>query len=113
MTTGSAAENLAGHAVEKKDERVEKRRALGRGLESLLPGPRVVSSPQARVANLENSTSVVDTGGAGEIDARRTGMSDPHESVPAVAVPTLEPEEPGEVISIQAVAETRIPQNLV
>jgi ParB family chromosome partitioning protein len=33
MTTG-AAENVAG--------RVEKRRALGRGLESLLPGPRVV-----------------------------------------------------------------------
>ena len=34
-------------AAEKKDEKVEKRRALGRGLESLLPGPRVVtpSSP--------------------------------------------------------------------
>ena len=43
MTT-SAAENLAGHpAIEKKEEKVEKRRALGRGLESLLPGPRVVS----------------------------------------------------------------------
>ncbi len=42
MTT-SAAENLAGHpAIEKKEEKVEKRRALGRGLESLLPGPRVV-----------------------------------------------------------------------
>ena len=43
MTT-SAAEKLAGHAVEKKEEKVEKRRALGRGLESLLPGPRVVQS---------------------------------------------------------------------
>ena len=42
MTT-SAAENLAGHpTIEKKEEKVEKRRALGRGLESLLPGPRVV-----------------------------------------------------------------------
>ncbi|MCU1301347.1 MAG: ParB/RepB/Spo0J family partition protein [Candidatus Sulfotelmatobacter sp.] len=30
-------------AAEKKDERVEKRRALGRGLESLLPGPRAVT----------------------------------------------------------------------
>jgi ParB family transcriptional regulator, chromosome partitioning protein len=29
--------------AEKKDEKVEKRRALGRGLESLLPGPRVVA----------------------------------------------------------------------
>ena len=38
MTT-NAAENLAGR-VDK--EKVEKRRALGRGLESLLPGPRVV-----------------------------------------------------------------------
>jgi hypothetical protein len=47
MTTTSAAENLAGRTVEKKDEKVEKRRALGRGLESLLPGPRVVApAPQ-------------------------------------------------------------------
>ena len=36
MTT-TAAENLAG-----QKEKVEKRRALGRGLESLLPGPRAV-----------------------------------------------------------------------
>ena len=40
MTT-SAAENTAGRAGEK--DKVEKRRALGRGLESLLPGPRVVA----------------------------------------------------------------------
>src|ERR1700686_3725383 len=40
MTT-SAAENTAGRAGEK--DKVEKRRALGRGLESLLPGPRVVT----------------------------------------------------------------------
>lgn len=43
MTTTAAAENLAGRpAAEKKDEKVEKRKALGRGLASLLPGPRVV-----------------------------------------------------------------------
>lgn len=36
----NTAENLAGK------ERVEKRRALGRGLESLLPGPRVVQAPR-------------------------------------------------------------------
>jgi ParB family chromosome partitioning protein len=42
MTT-SAAEKVAGHpGIEKKDEKAEKRRALGRGLASLLPGPRVV-----------------------------------------------------------------------
>ena len=38
MTT-SAAESAAGRVADK--EKVEKRRALGRGLESLLPGPRV------------------------------------------------------------------------
>jgi len=52
--TNAAAENLAGRAGEahkvgdalkdKDKEKVEKRRALGRGLESLLPGPRVVAS---------------------------------------------------------------------
>src|SRR3984885_1643373 len=41
MTT-SAAENTVGRAADK--EKVEKRRALGRGLESLLPGPRGVPS---------------------------------------------------------------------
>jgi ParB family chromosome partitioning protein len=44
LMTTSAAENLAGHGVEKKEEKAERRRALGRGLESLLPGPRVVAS---------------------------------------------------------------------
>ena len=38
MTT--AAGHVTGHTAEK--EKVEKRRALGRGLDSLLPGPRVV-----------------------------------------------------------------------
>jgi hypothetical protein len=54
MTNTAAAENLAGRAGEKKDEKVEKRRALGRGLESLLPGPRVVSSPESRVPSPES-----------------------------------------------------------
>ena len=37
MTNTAAAEKMAGDK-----EKVEKRRALGRGLESLLPGPRAV-----------------------------------------------------------------------
>jgi ParB family transcriptional regulator, chromosome partitioning protein len=44
--TITAATNLAGS--EKKEEKVEKRRALGRGLESLLPGPRVVAPAEPR-----------------------------------------------------------------
>src|SRR5260370_36604279 len=47
MATTTAAET-AGHPAEK--EKVEKRRALGRGLESLLPGPRVVAGPAASAA---------------------------------------------------------------
>jgi hypothetical protein len=47
MTTTSAAE--------KKDEKVEKRRALGRGLESLLPGPRVVA-PAAGAGGADQSS---------------------------------------------------------
>src|SRR6202011_1660758 len=41
--TISAAGNASGRVGDK--EKVEKRRALGRGLESLLPGPRVVGAP--------------------------------------------------------------------
>jgi len=56
MTTSSAAEKVAGQGIAKKDEKVEKRRALGRGLESLLPGPRVVvPSTESRVPGTEQS----------------------------------------------------------
>src|SRR3982074_823507 len=41
----TTAAEAAGHPAEKEKEKVEKRRALGRGLESLLPGPRVVTPP--------------------------------------------------------------------
>src|SRR5271156_4892481 len=110
MTTSAAAEKVAGQLVEKKDEKVEKRRALGRGLESLLPGSRAVApggaggpvqggvggSEQqvprlarndkgdgAGVATLEPSVS-------GEIAASRTGVSDPHELAAGAAVSTLD-----------------------
>ncbi len=45
---------VAVQKVEKKDEKVEKRRALGRGLESLLPGPRVVA-PAGAVPAVKDS----------------------------------------------------------
>jgi ParB family chromosome partitioning protein len=136
MTT-SAAENLAGRGVEKKDEKVEKRRALGRGLESLLPGPRAVVPPatgggagqdsssggEKQVPHFVRNDNGARAAASEELEASRTGVSDPHEQSPGhaadaagqprAAVPTLEPalegDEPlpGEVISIQAVAETR------
>jgi ParB family chromosome partitioning protein len=138
MTT-SAAENLAGHPVEKKDEKVEKRRALGRGLESLLPGPRVVKSTEYPVPSTESSapqalkpeSSPAVSGTAEavpfprsgeqqpaseEMEAGRTGVSDPHEHLQHGHIQHEHVHDealPGEVISIQAVAETRIPANLV
>ncbi len=128
MTT-SAAENLAGHGVEKKEEKVEKRRALGRGLESLLPGPRVVvpvREPQVadgaagdgageqQIPHFVRNDKTPGSNASGDkgsevLDATRTepalslpkGVSDPHEQLPA---------ESAEVISIQAMA---MPANMV
>ena len=61
MTT-VAAGNLAGEK-DKDKEKMEKRRALGRGLASLLPGPRVV--PQApAVASASAPASAGHSGGA-------------------------------------------------
>jgi len=119
LMTTSAAENLAGNpALEKKEEKVEKRRALGRGLESLLPGPRVVSSTQypvpssgtsgvgdgageTKVPRFARDDNGAETTASVEMDASRTGVSDPHEPLPA---------ENAEVISIQAMA---MPANMV
>jgi ParB family chromosome partitioning protein len=44
-------------AAEKKEEKVEKRKALGRGLASLLPGPRVVTSTESRTPSGAGSVS--------------------------------------------------------
>jgi ParB family chromosome partitioning protein len=143
MTT-TAAEKVGTAASPKKEEKVEKRRALGRGLESLLPGPRVVASPESRVQSTDAGgvvAPVEDRGDGGEkqvphfvrndngleqppvseqMEATRTGASALHEYATSAAVPTLAVPEyeadgvvPGEVISIQAVAETRIPGNVV
>ena len=76
MTTG-AAENTAGRAGDK--EKGEKRRALGRGLESLLPGPRAVVGT-ARPAGAPTSSRGDAT--AGEL--RSAGR-------PGAAVPTQVP----------------------
>ncbi len=109
-------------AAEKKDEKVEKRRALGRGLESLLPGPRVVAPSSV-------GAPVQDSGGAGEkqvphfvrndkspagntpqeLDATRAGA--PFDSAQGRSAPhDHAPHERDEVISIQAQA---MPGNLV
>jgi ParB family chromosome partitioning protein len=101
MTT-TAAEKVAGHPVEKKEEKVEKRRALGRGLGALLPGPRVVAEQPSAVSHQLSAIGPTD----GPLDSaqgrqpraafppleepasqegdaeRQTGVSGPHEPGP-------------------------------
>ena len=120
--------------AEKKDEKVEKRKALGRGLASLLPGPRAVASGEPRVAESETKVPRFardDKNGVGrdgengvELDDRNgaerdhsgltsTAMGAPSESTSPPSAkdakdgaPTPE-EQAGEVISIQAQADPR------
>jgi ParB family transcriptional regulator, chromosome partitioning protein len=101
MTISAAAENLAGRAAaQKKDEKVEKRRALGRGLESLLPGPRVVGpSTESRVVSTESSAP---QGLKPESSSTANGTAE--------AVPFPTSLAPSDVISIYAEA---MPANLV
>ena len=83
IVTTATAGHLAGHP-EKDKEKVEKRRALGRGLESLLPGPRVVRPPQANSAQDVSAASAVpvsrvttgaEAPGSGGADAALKGRS--------------------------------------
>ena len=108
MANTVAAEKLAGPA---EKEKIEKRRALGRGLESLLPGPRVVSPGQGGGAGdkqqvphfVRNDKAVAgstdgSTSGAGGDSGTRAGAPAPHPPGPHVAMPER-------IDSIQAVVE--------
>jgi ParB family transcriptional regulator, chromosome partitioning protein len=123
MTNAAAVEKVAGHPAEK--EKMEKRRALGRGLESLLPGPRVVSGVVAPVrdsggageqqiphglAPVRNDKALSDEGTAGDVPAAAES-AELRSGQPGAAVSTFGPDE---TITIQAVADTsRTPGNLV
>ncbi|MGB8012775.1 MAG: ParB/RepB/Spo0J family partition protein [Terriglobales bacterium] len=62
MTSSNAAVDKTPAGTEKgHDKLAEKRRALGRGLESLLPGPRVVAASTLPVATSAASTSSTPT----------------------------------------------------
>src|SRR5271156_744599 len=108
-------------AAEKKDEKVEKRRALGRGLASLLPGPRVVGSSvgsavqdtghggEKQVPHFvrsdkaeESGTAGVEASAASESEATRTGVSAPHEHVSDI-IPIQAPAAHQHVVSSLAV----------
>ena len=131
MTT-TATENLAG----REKEKVEKRRALGRGLESLLPGPRAVpvapgqtggaTGKQQIPHSVRNDKgvgeaipgvirAVAEEGGEGAESESPLLAKDARNGAPGangaiVSVPTG---EEAETITIFAQAESRMPANLV
>jgi ParB family chromosome partitioning protein len=119
MTTSTAG-NVAGQA-DKDKEKIEKRRALGRGLASLLPGPRVVPTAATQVEQASTSPLKTSTGLNGAPDqsigaaGTRAGVPAPHMPVPASAsdVEQRVPKESGEGIELNAAAESRTPGNLV
>ncbi len=127
MTTSAAVEKGAGQVVEK--DKVEKRRALGRGLESLLPGPRVVpvhdsgdaSGQQVprglapvrndKALNVDSATG--NAPAAGE-DAGLRPFDELRAGSGFTAEAAVSAFGPGETITIQAVADTsRTPGNFV
>ncbi len=93
-TTGAAAEKV----VVKPAEKMEKRRALGRGLESLLPGPRVVST-EHRVPSSEVADAV-----------RRPAAASAAAAEPPVGESGVagKSQVPFETVEIHAVAEGEI-----
>jgi ParB family transcriptional regulator, chromosome partitioning protein len=148
MTT-NAAEKLAADAAkddahkdkDKDKEKVEKRRALGRGLESLLPGPRVVTAPapkqvahvlapiviQARVESAAEPAEA-ELGSAGQpragVPPQTAAASHPMAGVPSKspllakdartgAPMSVADPEGNETITNSAQAESRMPGNLV
>ena len=109
MTT-AAAGNVAGHGAgkeqggDKEKEKMEKRRALGRGLASLLPGPRAVPPPAPPAA-------AVNVGSSGAAGAR-TGASAPQSPVPTssgVNPPSIAPSSPAPTAFASAAAASSSP----
>jgi ParB family transcriptional regulator, chromosome partitioning protein len=96
MTTTAAAENKAGHPAEK--EKMEKRRALGRGLESLLPRPRVVAPASQVTPQYSGDSSTAEARSAGQ---------------PGEAVPTSGEISPAVIPVIRAVVEEASPSTSV
>jgi ParB family transcriptional regulator, chromosome partitioning protein len=93
----ATAENLAANKTERKEAKVEKRKALGRGLESLLPGPRAVTPP-----NEERTASA---------DLASLGGRPASFPAPTTASPSADASAPRQVISIEAsTAETSPPE---
>lgn len=100
MTNTATVEKAAVQPGEHK-EKVEKRRALGRGLESLLPGPRVVTAQPAaeRSAAGQPGTAV-----PAQSQQSPPGLASTSGSA-AMSVPRVDAEEPAVIERLHAVIE--------
>jgi ParB family chromosome partitioning protein len=115
MTT-VAAEKTAAHSGEQDNEKVEKRRALGRGLESLLSGPRMVARPATTPAAAAGATSSdLPKPVPGVVEMIQAVADEPLPSPNAAAdgVGAIPRQGPKEGITILAQAESRTPGSLV
>jgi ParB family transcriptional regulator, chromosome partitioning protein len=102
--TMATAQNLTASASDKKEDKPEKRKALGRGLESLLPGPRAVSAAVPAVARTGIPPAEI-----AEVTDQRTATSitSINASEPTEIPPGFESPDRAESISISAEAEPR------
>ncbi|HMD17797.1 MAG TPA: ParB/RepB/Spo0J family partition protein [Terriglobales bacterium] len=108
MTTSNAA--MVDKTIAKASEKLaEKRRALGRGLESLLPGPRVVNIPVApAVPQGTRTDGAADSSLFSSPSSSTSSLSASSAEFaggrPGAAVATREPVVPGTLDVLQAVA---------
>jgi ParB family chromosome partitioning protein len=102
---------VTGNVVRDSKEKMEKRRALGRGLESLLPGPRVVASPKAALPEEPITIqAVVEDAAAPAAHSESPLLArDARNGAPEFSGVAGE----NETITISAQAESRVPGNLV
>jgi ParB family transcriptional regulator, chromosome partitioning protein len=109
MTTSNAAvdksseKSLAGKVSEKM---AEKRRALGRGLESLLPGPRPVTPPPVAAASTLPSPALPQStrkDGAADGDSSQFSVLSSQQT--GAAISSVAPPEAGTLDSVHAAAE--------
>jgi ParB family transcriptional regulator, chromosome partitioning protein len=98
MTTTAAANKAAQPADKDKDkdkDKVEKRRALGRGLESLLPGPRVVAGTAVRSVVAATPDGASGAPQAGTVSVIRAVVEDAAAAAPVNAAELRSAGQPG------------------
>jgi ParB family transcriptional regulator, chromosome partitioning protein len=106
QTSNAVTENVAEKSgVGKVSEKLaEKRRALGRGLESLLPGPRVVVDPtHSQNARMSGAASVVEGSSASAVDSSGDGRA----GAPVSPSPSIDGGDGSALVDLQAVAAGR------